>query len=120
MTNFFFKYTKNVNYKTYLLVIYLCWLSSLLMYFFFSEYVKAGALESGVKLGNDSKFYLRETINILNGDISILKHKSKFGYLLFLLPFLYLDLPLYTVVLVQIIFSITDKKFLYINRNVIY
>jgi hypothetical protein len=120
MTNFFFKYIKNLNYKSYLLVIYLFWLGSLLMYFFFSEYVKAGALEGGVKLGNDSTFYLRETTNILNGDISFLQHKSKFGYLLFLLPFLYMDLPLYSVVLSQILitsiaaiclYKITEKYF---------
>jgi len=118
--SFFFKYSKNLNYKTYLFLIYLCWVSSLLLYFFFSEYVKSGALENGVKLGNDSKFYLRETINIINNDVSIFQHKSKFGYLLFLLPFLYLGLPLYSVVLFQILitsiaalclFKITEKFF---------
>ncbi len=71
-------------------------------------------------MGNDSEFYLRETRNILNGDTSILQYKSKFGYLLFLIPFLYLELPLYNVVLLQILitsiaafclYKITEKYF---------
>lgn len=120
MFSFFLKNIKYQNYKAYLLVIYLCWLGSLLLYFFFSEYVKAGVLEDGVKLGNDSVFYLRETRNILNGDISILQYKSKFGYLLFLIPFLYFELPLYSVVLSHILitsiaalclYKITEKYF---------
>ena len=96
MINLFSKSTKYDNYKFYLSVIYFCWLASLLMYFLFGEYIKAGALENGVKLGNDSEFYLREARKILSGDISILQHKSKFGYLLFLIPF-YILIFLYSM-----------------------
>ena len=92
MIDLFLKSTKYDNNKYYLSAIYFCWLASLLMYFLFGEYIKAGALENGVKLGSDSEFYLREARNILSGNISILQYKSKFGYLLFLIPFLYFDL----------------------------
>lgn len=120
MIDLFLKSTKYDNNKYYLSAIYFCWLASLLMYFLFGEYIKAGALENGVKLGNDSEFYLRETRNILSGDISILQYKSKFGYLLFLIPFLYFDLSLFNVVLLQIfitsiaafcLYKITKKYF---------
>jgi len=120
MDSFIFKSLKNVNQRQYLLLIYFVWLTSLLIFFFFSEFIKAGALEGGVKLGNDSKFYLREAENIINGNISILKYKSKFGYLLFLYPFLLFDLPLFSVVVSQIfitsvaafcLYKITERYF---------
>ena len=103
-----------------LFIIYSIWLISLIVYFIFSEYIKAGALENGVNYGADSTFYLRESRNIINGDISIFKHKGYFGYLLFLAPFLHFELPLYYVVLFQIaltaisafcLYKITEKFF---------
>ena len=108
------------NYDFYLILIYFFWVLSIISYFFLNEFIKAGDLVDGVKLGNDSKFYLREAQNIINGESSILDYKSKFGYLLFLLPFLYLGLPLYSVVLFQILitsvaalclYKITEKFF---------
>ncbi len=113
MINFHIKKIKYDNYNLYLLSIYFLWLASLLLYFFFSEFVKAGALDNGVKLGNDSSFYLEESINIINGNISILKYKTKLGYLLFLIPFLYFDLPMYTVVLSQILITSISAFCLY-------
>lgn len=108
------------NHKLYLTLIYLFWAISILFYFFFNEYIKAGNLIDGVKLGNDSRFYLRESKNILNGLSSILDYKSKFGYLLFLMPFLYYEVPLVYIVLFQFfltaigsfcLYTITTKYF---------
>jgi len=93
------------NYNFYLIVIYIFWILSILSYFFLNEYVKAGNLVDGVKLGNDSALYLREAQNILNGESSILGYKSKFGYLLFLIPFLYFDLPLINVVFFNLLLT---------------
>jgi len=108
------------NHNLYLSLIYILWLLSIFSYFFLDDYIKAGNLEEGVKLGNDSYFYLRESKNILNGESSFLDYKSKFGYLLFLIPFLYFDLPLICVVFFQIfltavgsfcLYKITEKYF---------
>ena len=108
------------NYNLYIFLIYTLWIISIISYFFLDDFVKAGNLEDGVKLGNDSYFYLRESKNILNGEASILDYKSKFGYILFLIPFLYFDLPLICVVFLQILltaisawclFKITSKYF---------
>lgn len=52
-------------------------------------------------------------IDIINGNISILKYKSKVGYILFLVPFLYFDLPLYNVVLSQILITSISAFCLY-------
>ena len=108
------------NYNLYIFLIYTLWIISIISYFFLDDFVKAVNLEDGVKLGNDSYFYLRESKNILNGEASILDYKSKFGYILFLIPFLYFDLPLICVVFLQILltaisawclFKITSKYF---------
>ncbi len=108
------------NYNIYLFLIYLFWFISICFYFFFNEYVKAGNLEDGVKLGNDSYLYLNLTKNIIDGNSSFLDYKSKFGYLLFLVPFLFFELPLVYVVYFQIIltavgafclYKITEKYF---------
>ena len=120
MINSFIKKIDYKNYKYHFVLIYFFWLISLILYFFFSEFVKAGTLDNGFKLGNDSDFYLDGAVDIINGNISILKYKSKVGYILFLVPFLYFDLPLYNVVLTQILISsiaafclykITEKYF---------
>tara|TARA_B110000483_G_scaffold186175_1_gene220343 strand:+ start:1938 stop:3146 length:1209 start_codon:yes stop_codon:yes gene_type:complete len=113
MLDFFLKDAKYKNYKLYLLFIYFLWLTSLLTYFYLSEFVKAGGLENGVKLGNDSLLYLREARSILNGDSSVLELKSKFGFIIFLIPFIYFDLPLYNVVLFQIILTSVSAFYLY-------
>ncbi len=113
MTNFLIKNIKHKNYKLYLLVIFFVWIFSLLIYFFFSELIRGGALENGVKLGNDSFFYLGEAQKIINGDISILENKSKAGYLLFLIPFLHFELPLYYIVLFNIILTFISALCLY-------
>lgn len=120
MINSFIKNNNYKNYKYHFVLIYFFWLISLILYFFFSEFVKAGTLDNGFKLGNDSDFYLDGAVDIINGNISILKYKSKVGYILFLVPFLYFDLPLYNVVLTQILitsisafclYKITEKYF---------
>ena len=54
------------NYNLYIFLIYTLWIISIISYFFLDDFVKAGNLEDGVKLGNDSYFYLRESKNILN------------------------------------------------------
>ncbi len=95
----------NYNHNFYLFLIYFLWLIFLMVYFFFSAHVEAGALKNGVSYGSDSIFYLRESRNILNGDTSILKYKGYFGYLLFLATFLYFELPLYYAVLFQVVLT---------------
>ena len=101
------------NHNLYLALVYFFWAISILFYFFFNEYIKAGNLEEGVKLGNDSRFYLSESKNILNGLSSLLDYKSKFGYLLFLMPFLYFELPLIYVVLLQFLLTAIGSYCLY-------
>ena len=113
MVNLIFKSLKNINQRQYLLLIYFVWLTSLLIFYFFSQFINAGALEGGVKLGNDSRFYLSESKNILNGLSSLLDYKSKFGYLLFLMPFLYFELPLIYVVLLQFLLTAIGSYCLY-------
>ena len=56
------------NFNLYLSLIYLSWITILLLYFFFSEYIKFGDLENGVKFGADTKFYLREANKIISGE----------------------------------------------------
>ncbi len=107
------------NYNLYLLLIYSFWIISLLLYFFLSDYVKAGALINGVKFGADSAYYLEQTNNIIKGDY-IFDNKSKIGYLLFLFPFLYFNVPLFFIVFFQTLltaiaafslYKITEKIF---------
>tara|TARA_A100001015_G_scaffold273442_1_gene328915 strand:+ start:1583 stop:2794 length:1212 start_codon:yes stop_codon:yes gene_type:complete len=90
------------NYNLYIITLYILWIIAIISYFFFDDYVKAGSLEEGVKLGNDSYFYLKEVANIIDGKTSIIDYKSKFGYLLFLLPFVYFKIPLIFIVYTQI------------------
>ena len=113
MLDFLLKDTKYNNYKVYLLITYFLWLVSLFAYVYFSEFVKAGGLENGVKLGKDSTWYINESIKIINGKSSILEHKTHFGYLIFLIPFLYFELPLYFVVLFQILLTSVSAFCLY-------
>lgn len=111
MNKLILKISQNQNLS--LFIIYLLWLISLAVYFLFSEFIKAGALKDGVNYGADSIFYLKESRNIINGDISILKYKGYFGYLLFLTPFLYFELPLYYVVLFQVVLTAISAFCLY-------
>ncbi len=102
MINIFNQKSKYEDYKLYIFIIYTLWLISIFLFFSFSEFIKAGSLESGVKLGNDSYFYLREAENIIEGQASIMDYKSKFGYIIFLIPFLYFEIPLISIVFFQI------------------
>jgi hypothetical protein len=98
-----------INYKKILIddgkklifVIFLCWLSFLCSYYFLGVLVQTGSLENGFKLGADSHIYLQETRNIVDGNSSYLDTKSKFGYLIFLTPFLYFNIPLVWIVFFQ-------------------
>ena len=42
------------NYYFYISLIYFSWIISIFLYFIFDDYVKAGTLVDGVKLGTDS------------------------------------------------------------------
>ena len=75
------------NYNLYIILTFSLWLITILLYFFFSEYIKAGSLNNGVKFGSDTKFYFRQANLIINGDVNIFDYKSKLGYILFLIPF---------------------------------
>ena len=101
------------NFNLYLSLIYLSWITILLLYFFFSEYIKFGDLENGVKFGADTKFYLREANKIISGEATVLDYKSKFGYILFLIPFVYFDLPLAYIVIIQLILTSVSALCLY-------
>jgi len=101
------------NYNLYLLAIFFFWIATLLLYFFFSEHVKAGSLENGVKFGADTKFYLRQANKILNGEVSVMDYKSKFGYILFLIPFIYFNLSLTFIVCFQLLLTAISAWCLY-------
>ena len=105
--------TKFKNFNLYLLLIYLSWITILSLYFFFSEYIKFGELENGVKFGADTKFYLREANKIISGEATILDYKSKFGYILFLVPFVYFDLSFVYIVIIQLILTSVSAFCLY-------
>ncbi len=101
------------NFNLYLLLIYLSWIGILSLYFFFSEYIKFGDLENGVKFGADTKFYLREANKIISGEATVLDYKSKFGYILFLIPFVYFNLSLVYIVIIQLILTSISALCLY-------
>lgn len=101
------------NHNLYLSLIYIFWLLSIFSYFFLDDYIKAGNLEEGVKYGNDSIFYLREAGNIIRGEASLMDYKSKFGYIIFLIPFVYFEIPLITVVFLQILLTAISAWCLY-------
>ncbi len=101
------------NYNLYILLIYFFWIISIISYFFIDDYIKAGSLDNGVKLGADSAFYLKQANLILIGEASILDYKSKFGYILFLIPFIYFDFPLVSVVCLQLLLTSLSALCLY-------
>ena len=103
------------NYNLYIFLIYILWIVSIISYF-----LLAGSLNNGVKFGSDTKFYLRQVNEILNGEASILDYKSKLGYIFFLIPFIYFDIPLVIIVFFQLfltsisawcLYKITSKFF---------
>jgi len=101
------------NYNLYLSLIYILWILSILSYVFLDDFIKAGSLNNGVKFGSDSKFYLREAAGILSGEVSILDYKSTFGYILFLIPFIYFDIPLVLIVFFQLFLTAVSAWCLY-------
>ena len=101
------------NHNLYLSLIYILWLLSILSYFFLDDYLKAGSLHNGVKFGNDSKFYFGQAAGILSREASILDYKSKFGYILFLIPFVYFDIPLVIIVFFQLFLTAVSAWCLY-------
>lgn len=105
---FFYK-----NYNTYLFLVFILWIISITSYFFLNEFVKAGGLENGVKYGTDTHFYLNEVKKILNETGSFLDVKSKFGFILFLTPFVYFDIPFIFIVFFQLILTAFSALCLY-------
>ncbi|MDA9200053.1 hypothetical protein N9O47_02955 [Candidatus Pelagibacter sp.] len=101
------------NYNLYLATVFIFWIISIILYFFLNDYVKAGSLENGVKFGADSKFYIRQATMVLNGEASILDYKSKFGYILFLTPFIYFDIPFVLIVCFQLLLTAISAWCLY-------
>ena len=101
------------NYNLYLFLIYALWIISMLSYFFIDEYIKAGKLIEGVYYGTDSYTYINWTNDFLSGKDSILRWKSKFGYILFLVPFIYFDLHLINVVFFHLFLTGLSGWFLY-------
>tara|TARA_X000000950_G_scaffold105315_1_gene132690 strand:+ start:285 stop:1484 length:1200 start_codon:yes stop_codon:yes gene_type:complete len=101
------------NYNLYLITVFIFWITSILLYFFLDDYVKAGSLENGVKIATDSKLYIRVVTEIINGEASILDWKSKIGYFLFLTPFIYFDIPFVTIVFFQFFLTAISALCLY-------
>ena len=101
------------NYNLQLFIIFILWIISILLYFFLNDYVKAGSLEGGVKFGADSKFYIRQATMILNSEASVLDYKSKFGYILFLIPFIYFNIPFVFIVIFQLFLTAISAWCLY-------
>ena len=108
------------NYYFYISLIYFSWIISIFLYFIFDDYVKAGTLVDGVKLGTDSHYYFKVVNDIISGEASLLDYKSKIGFLSFLYPFIYFDLPLFYIVVIQFfltaisaicLYKITSKYF---------
>ena len=101
------------NYNLYLSLIYILWIISMISYPLIDEYIKAGKLIEGVYYGTDSYTYINWTNDFLSGKDSILRWKSKFGYILFLVPFIYFDLHLVNVVLLQLFLTAFSAWCLY-------
>ncbi len=101
------------NYNFYIFFIYFSWMISIFLYFIFDDYVKAGTLVDGVKLGTDSHYYFKVVNNIISGEASLLDYKSKIGFLSFLYPFIYFDLPLFYIVVIQFILTAISAICLY-------
>ena len=101
------------NYNIYLSLIYIAWIISMIAYPLMDEYIKAGKLIEGVYYGTDSYTYINWTNDFLSGKDSILRWKSKFGYILFLVPFIYFDLHLVNVVLLQLFLTAFSAWCLY-------
>jgi hypothetical protein len=101
------------NYNLYLTLIYFLWFISMITYPLVDEYIKAGQLIDGVYYGTDSYRYLNHVNAIFNGEYSALRWKSKFGYLIFLMPFIYFDIPLVSVVIIQLFLTAFSAWCLY-------
>ena len=101
------------NYNLYLITVYILWIISIISYFFLNDFIKAGSLADGVKFGADSKFYIRKATEIINGEALILDYKSKFGYILFLIPFIYFDIPFVIIVFFQLFLTALSAWCLY-------
>ena len=101
------------NYNLYLFFIYVFWIISLISYFLLDDFIKAGSLNNGVKFGSDTKFYFRQVNEILNGEASILDYKSKLGYISFLIPFIYFNIPLVIIVFFQLFLTAISAWCLY-------
>ena len=101
------------NYNLYLITVFIFWITTILLYFFLDDYVKAGSLENGVKIATDSGLYIRVVTEIINGEASFLDWKSKIGYFLFLTPFIYFDIPFVTIVFLQFFLTAISALCLY-------
>ncbi len=101
------------NYNLYIFLIYFFWIISIILYFFLDDYIKAGSLDNGVKYGADSAFYLKQAKLFLSGEASLMEYKSKFGYILFLVPFIYFDISLVSVVYFQLFLTAISAYCLY-------
>ena len=101
------------NYNLYISLVYFFWIISIISFFFVDDYIKAGSLDNGVKYGADSEFYIKQANLILSGEVSILDYKYNYGFILFLIPFIYFDFPFLTVVCFQIFLTAISALCLY-------
>lgn len=101
------------NYNLYIFLIYILWIVSIISYFFIDDYIKAGSLDNGVMYGADSAWYIKEANSIITGETSVFEHKYNFGFILFLIPFIYFDMPFLTVVFFQLLLTAISALCLY-------
>ena len=101
------------NHNLYIFLIYIFWIISIISYFFIDDYIKAGSLDNGVMYGADSAWYIKEANLIISGETSVFEHKYNFGFILFLIPFIYFDMPFLTVVFFQLFLTAISALCLY-------
>src|SRR6056300_386089 len=104
----------NNNFKYFLIIPYIFWLSLIVFYIFNSDLIKAGQLVDGiVYYGSDSYRYTDDAKRFLNFDFSKL-HTSKLCYIFLITFIFFFNFSLKTLVLLQLFTTIISSFCLYL------
>jgi hypothetical protein len=104
----------NNNFKYFLIIPYIFWLSLIVFYIFNSDLIKAGQLVDGiVYYGSDSYSYIDDAKKFLNFDFSKL-HTSKLSYIFLITFIFFFNFSLKTLVLLQLFTTIISSFCLYL------
>ena len=104
----------NNNFKYFLIIPYIFWLSLIVFYIFNSDLIKAGQLTDGIiYYGNDSSTYINDAKRLLNFDFSKL-HTSKLSYIFLISLIFFFNFSLKTLVLLQLFTTIISSFCLYL------